>query len=87
MVYFIQAENGLIKIGYSGNVPRRFRELSYISPLPLKLIATRSGGQDTERFLHKVFNHSHGEWFHPNDRLIQYIYDECKIYDEHIIYD
>jgi len=81
MIYFIQADNGLIKIGYTGDIRRRLGQLSHMSPIPLKLLAVREGTMQQEQLLHKIFNNSHGEWFFPEDKLIDYIYDNCKVYD------
>lgn len=64
-VYFIEAENGLIKIGYSANVALRLRALLTTSAAPLKLLGWLPGDTQTERDLHDRFaySRSHGEWF------------------------
>lgn len=75
-VYFISAPmSGLIKIGVAGNPQSRLRELSTMSPEPLHLIGTTTGGQPCERALHRRFEHlrSHGEWFREAPELLDFI--------------
>lgn len=66
-VYFVEAENGLVKIGYSANVALRFRALLTTSAAPLKLLGWLPGTTGTERELHDKLedSRSHGEWFRP----------------------
>ncbi len=75
-VYFISAPmSGLIKIGVAGSPRDRLREISTMSPEPLHLIGTTTGGQLRERALHGRFAHlrSHGEWFRAMPELLNYI--------------
>lgn len=74
-VYFIQAENGLIKIGRSIDLENRFHRLRTMSPIELKLVGYQDCKPLTEIILHGKFKHlrSHGEWFHPGDELLEYI--------------
>lgn len=70
-VYFVEAENGLIKIGYSANVALRFRALLTTSAAPLKLLGWIPGTTATERDLHDKLeaSRSHGEWFRPTPEM------------------
>jgi len=78
-VYFVQAGNGLIKIGMSLNVNSRIKALQQASPLKLSLLKTIDGGRKMEASLHKTFKHlrSHGEWFFPQQDLITFIGKAC----------
>lgn len=75
VVYFIQADNGLVKIGVSANLESRLATLQAMSPIPLTLCAWMHGGFSLEQTLHDRFAdcHSHGEWFKPNRDLEAYI--------------
>lgn len=70
-VYFVEAENGLVKIGYSANVAIRLRALLTTSATPLKLLGWLPGGTDLERDLHDRLadSRSHGEWFHQTPEV------------------
>ncbi len=64
MIYFIQAKNdGMIKIGFSANVPQRFKALQVASPTQLVLLGTMIGGYNQEQALHQKFSkyRLHGE--------------------------
>jgi hypothetical protein len=79
-VYFLEAENGLVKIGYSGDVERRIRQLVAENATSVKLLGTIRGGRQTERALHRALRcfHSHGEWYYPNDLLSKYIRNRAE---------
>lgn len=67
-VYFIQArEGGPIKIGTAISVDARLAEIQRMSPAPLCVLATQSGGRSLEGVLHHRFalHRTHGEWFKP----------------------
>ncbi len=74
IVYFMQADNGLIKIGKSSpvNIKRRLQGLRAGSPCSLKLLYCFSGTKGTEKQLHFALAdyRKHGEWFSPGLRLI-----------------
>jgi hypothetical protein len=74
-LYFIQAENGAIKIGISKKVKKRLRDLQTASPLKLKIIKIMKGKAHLEGELHKQFHdyNIHGEWFNPAQELLYYI--------------
>lgn len=75
-VYFIQAENGLIKIGCvrSATLEKRYRTIGLNSPVPIALLGVIFE-DDQDRSYHKQFAHlrHHGEWFNPGPDLISFI--------------
>ncbi|HEY9368353.1 GIY-YIG nuclease family protein [Streptomyces sp.] len=78
-VYFIQADNGLIKIGVSDSPKNRLRTLQTMSPVALRLVLVLPGrGARGESELHARFaeHRSHGEWFHPAPELISFIQEQ-----------
>ena len=74
-IYFVQAPNGLFKIGKSKDPKRRLKELQVGSPVILKLIRTIKGGIFLENILHIYFKHlrKHGEWFKPDHELKSFL--------------
>jgi hypothetical protein len=75
-VYFLQAGNGPIKIGYSGNPLKRLKLLQNLIPMRLRILATQPGGREEEARLHRKFDDlrlEYGEWFDPEYRLMEYI--------------
>lgn len=76
-VYFVQSEaSSLIKIGVSGDVARRVRQISgTLFGEVLRILATEPGGRDRERTLHDRFHFARvkGEWFRPDPRLLAYV--------------
>ncbi len=81
-VYFIRADNGLIKIGKSNNPKERLKALQAGSPLKLRIVKTIPGGMNLEQKLHKYFDHlrQYGEWFKPNKELKEFIKGTKEIY-------
>ena len=65
LCYFIGCEEGLVKIGHSRQVSRRLAQLRAVSPFPLKLLATATGGAEREAYYHSRFaaDRRSGEWF------------------------
>jgi hypothetical protein len=66
VVYFIEAPaTGLVKIGKTTDLQKRFAALSTQSPTPLRLLKAIPGYSSEERALHKRFreHRRHGEWF------------------------
>lgn len=74
-IYFVQSEDGFIKIGCSQNVKSRFRTIQGDNHMKIKLIGKMKGGYDLEAKLHRKFKkfRKRGEWFHPAPELIGYI--------------
>jgi len=75
-VYFIQAENGLVKIGRSDNIERRFVDLTFMSPVRLYLrhFVAASNYVRAEAWLHSQFaaKHDHGEWYGLSDEDLEW---------------
>lgn len=75
IVYFVQAGEGLIKIGYTGDFEKRFDILRTGSPYRLKVLLTLGGKHEHEQALHNIFwlARAHGEWFYPIRALVNAI--------------
>jgi hypothetical protein len=79
-VYFIQAENGLIKIGVSESPHGRLQALQTGSPVRLRLVGMIAGaGASGEAELHAKFAEyrEHGEWFRPSADLLRFIKEQA----------
>ncbi len=65
VVYFLQSETGLIKIGCSTNLDARIRHIRAMSPAQLELLGSMPGGHREERAAHAKLQswRDHGEWF------------------------
>jgi hypothetical protein len=66
VVYFAQnVANGNVKIGYTGDLPRRIAALSSGAGQPVELLRTVAGGRSVEAWLHRRFAPYRitGEWF------------------------
>ena len=77
-IYFVEAENGLVKIGRTINLERRMQDLENISPIPLRLlIAVNCDGKASkvEVAIHNKFGtqRHHGEWFELSEEQKQWI--------------
>lgn len=65
-IYFIEAVGmGLVKIGYTIDPAKRFMSMLTMSPAPLSLLGSITGGPEKEAEIHgKLAPHRlHGEWF------------------------
>ena len=91
-IYFIQNQsNHLIKIGYSKDVERRFRQHQLNVPDTLELIAKFycRGPARYERLVHTLFKDLRvkGEWFRPNGRIFDFVqYQQAgpqKLHERH----
>ena len=79
VVYYLQRESdGMIKIGYSGNLASRLSNLKGDHG-SLSLLATHIGGHPEETALHGQFSAQRitvrGEWFRPELPLMKHIAD------------
>jgi len=74
-VYFIESDNGMVKIGSSVDPETRLRALQTGSPCVLRLLFVEPGGSARERELHARFDacRRHGEWFEPDEALKEYM--------------
>lgn len=79
VVYYLQRENGDVKIGVSRRVETRMVALENEHG-PLRLLALEYGGQTTERIRHKQFGHLRvgGEWFDADAELLDHCYRIVK---------
>jgi len=77
-VYFLREwgnDESPIKIGFSGDITERVRQLRYTTGLDLELLAWFPATLSVERDLHKRFAASRvrGEWFKPTKELLDAI--------------
>lgn len=74
-VYFLQRQDGLIKIGYSQDAKVRASQLHGPIGQRLRLLATMPGGCEKEAELHKRFarHRVRGEWFNPSPEITDFI--------------
>jgi len=80
VVYFVQESgSGAIKIGVTGNIKSRLDMLRVNSPHEMNLVASVSGDERLEKYLHTRFKGSNvrGEWFRPTPELLECI-EELK---------
>lgn len=78
-VYYMERWDGMVKIGFSGNVEARKATLEEEFG-PLDLLATEVGGRIKERQRHEEFAHlrqGRSEWFAVDDDLRAHI-DRCS---------
>lgn len=75
LVYFAQAKNGPIKIGYSADVPRRLAQIARGMCQAVDLLATLPGDRRTEFYFHRVVREYRimGEWFRPEPLVSQLV--------------
>lgn len=76
VVYYVQRGDGMIKIGYSGNLKSRLSSLQREHGR-LEVLATHRGARDAEVWQHRAFAHlrihPQREWFRPGDDLLEFI--------------
>jgi len=76
LIYFIEAESGHIKIGYTDNeINVRIKAMQPGCPFTLKLIKTIDGDRQQEKLIHKKFTEYRyrGEWFIPSKEIQSFI--------------
>ena len=75
VVYFVQAENGRIKIGNTKYLETRLAIMRGQSPITIELLATVKGGRREEFAYHARFAayRLHGEWFEPHHDILNEI--------------
>jgi hypothetical protein len=82
-VYFIY-DSKYIKIGFTNNLTARKKSLQTSNPNKLIVLGYIFGNKFTEQELHKTFKqyHVHGEWFRPEQDLLDYINNnnELEVY-------
>jgi hypothetical protein len=64
-LYFIQMEDGPVKIGRSANVPSRLSSIQCASPYKVRLLGVLVGCGDQEAEFHQLLwrHRMRGEWF------------------------
>lgn len=74
MVYYVQREDGLIKIGMSRDCPVRLETIARQHG-PLDLLAVHGGARQEEAAVHRAFKalRVEGEWFRPELPLLEHI--------------
>lgn len=74
-VYFVQADDGPIKIGSARSVTTRVEGLQTATHRTLTLLAQCDGDSVHEKILHRKFAHAHicREWFSPEADLLALI--------------
>lgn len=75
-IYFIQAEDKAVKIGFTYNKPNiRLNIIQSNCPLKLKLLHFIEGTENEEKKLHKRFKKHRKirEWFYPHKVIFNYI--------------
>ncbi len=76
VVYFMfMQELNAIKIGFTKNIVKRFRELNVAVPGTLSILGLIEGNVRTERQIQKQFENLHirGEWYVAANNLFAYI--------------
>jgi hypothetical protein len=75
VVYFMQRDDGAIKIGFTSDILRRVGELRKKERSPIELLACYPGGKPDELRLHATFASSliGDEWFRPDEDLVAFI--------------
>ena len=73
-VYFIKSGD-LIKIGYTGDLEERKRNIQVNNPTVVEVLKTIPGGYPEEQQLHQKFAHLNklGEWFYSTQELLNFI--------------
>jgi T5orf172 domain len=74
-IYFIEREDGAIKIGWSSDVMRRVAEIRKVFATSAQLLACYPGDKPDELRLHDTFKASliGDEWFRPDEDLLAFI--------------
>ena len=75
-VYFIQGQvTRLVKIGHTKDPKSRLASIRTNSPDKVKLIKLIKAEKGDEQIIHNRFAsvRSHGEWFYPSRKLMEYI--------------
>jgi len=82
MIYFIKAESGHVKIGYSKNNPiKRLEAIQTSKPYKLTLLKAIDGDHTQEWLIHLKFDSFRvmGEWFLLTDAILEFIESPYKI--------
>ena len=78
-VYFIQAMNGMVKIGKSLNILGRLTQIRSQSPLPVWIVGyiEIDEYEKAEKEEHEKYKkyRAHGEWYYPCEELMDRLID------------
>lgn len=78
-VYFAQARTdpSTVKIGFTSDMAKRKQNMSVSSPGGIAILATVTGGKETEDYLHTKFadDRVSGEWFQFSEPIREFIRD------------
>ncbi len=74
-IYFIQADDGPVKIGYTSNQKKRVANMRTSSHAELKLLSVIDGTRSLEAEMHSKFSglRIRGEWFRPEEPLLSFL--------------
>lgn len=74
-IYFIQDNNGFIKIGVTKNIKKRFPQIKSNHFSAFYVLKIIYGTYNLESKLKKRFKkyQAKGEWFYPNEKILKYI--------------
>ena len=85
LVYLLQnPSTKILKIGYTKNFSRRLKQLTHQCGEKLDVIKTIKGDRNTEKALHKYFEHrrrDQGEWFDYDDLIPKFFDDFVSVQD------
>jgi len=75
VIYFIEAAEHGIKIGYTYDIEKRFILIQSFCPIKLKLLCVIKGDPYKEKEIHRKFSHlrMHNEWFKYDNEILNYI--------------
>jgi hypothetical protein len=82
MIYFVGNKDiGRVKIGFTGDIRRRFSTIKMHSPVELEIFLFINGTQKYEKSLHEKFakHKKHGEWFDLCPEIIAFIEQHKKV--------
>lgn len=85
MIYFVKSPDGLVKIGTTGCLPSRLKQLAYKHGVEIEVLGVMDGSYPEERALHKRFADllaKGKEWFRPGDELLAFIGEHGKPWDK-----
>lgn len=81
LLYFLEAENGLIKVGITNNINRRVNQLQRELNTKIRVLKLIDGKSAYEKVIHNLYSDDNiiykgqTEWFHPTHKLIKFISD------------
>ena len=84
LLYFLEAENGLIKVGITNNIKIRVKQLERQLNTKIRVLKLLDGKSAYERIIHNLYSDDNIiykgqiEWFHPTHKLIKFISDIDK---------